>query len=368
MMKVKWVQSERGIRAQRPGKITIPSYADAWRVCLSHLQEVVEIRDTAPGEHRGVIICRVEPCEECEATRAEKNAAAQKRAQSFAELLGKGFRWQVSADDVAHVQTTLDGEYLSISEKCPAWGDPVATKALLEIMIWKRAPKTMKPKKKAKRVRYDDDRAPSVDPERMRRRAKETLFAQSHEKDDLAKALGEWGYFGVSKTVGTMTTDCELCGQPDISIWFEIKNESNQKTLWIGSDCIKRFEIRVWENGRVLALKDGFRKVDHDIRTALETARMGEADVALILLIGKETEFTIADFDAYYRARGAFTPAQMLFIARKMDEHSVDCKLSSFDVACRKDREKEQLAAMSNEDIMKIAGALSPAQRNMANG
>lgn len=65
-MNIKWIQTPKGVKGDVGGKIVVPDYRDTHLICLKHGNLVLEERDTAPGERRGVIIVRIAPCERCE--------------------------------------------------------------------------------------------------------------------------------------------------------------------------------------------------------------------------------------------------------------------------------------------------------------
>ena len=56
-------------------------------------------------------------------------------------------------------------------------------------------------------------------------------------------ALKEWHYSGSMRMIGEMS--CQLCGQKGLHRQFEIANKLLGNNLWVGSDCIEKFDIYI---------------------------------------------------------------------------------------------------------------------------
>jgi hypothetical protein len=73
------IEGDRGFRLVRGGKVALVDRADARSDLAGHDVAVVSERDTAPGERRGVILCRVRhdegSCRACVAARVEAAVA-----------------------------------------------------------------------------------------------------------------------------------------------------------------------------------------------------------------------------------------------------------------------------------------------------
>lgn len=62
---VQWDNHPRGVRAKRPGKISIPSHDTKSAICLTHGNLVKNGFETYPGEPRGICVLSVAPCLFC---------------------------------------------------------------------------------------------------------------------------------------------------------------------------------------------------------------------------------------------------------------------------------------------------------------
>lgn len=71
-------------------------------------------------------------------------------------------------------------------------------------------------------------------------KSKENLFKLSNEKNNFKKALGEWKLQSY-EIDNTLEEDCGLCNYQGLKYLYYIKNEINQNTMIVGSQCIKKF-------------------------------------------------------------------------------------------------------------------------------
>ena len=81
-----------------------------------------------------------------------------------------------------------------------------------------------------------------------RNKAQENLLLKSIEKSDHLLAAKEWEFTG--KVIDHEVTDrrCELCEGENLRYHFEIKNKGNNNELMVGSTCITKFDITVWDD------------------------------------------------------------------------------------------------------------------------
>lgn len=77
-------------------------------------------------------------------------------------------------------------------------------------------------------------------------RAKKTLYEFSvttlpYEQTNFKELKDQWEYTGNVEYVDDEV--CQLCGKEHVMWIFKIINKINKNTLWVGSECIKKFEI-----------------------------------------------------------------------------------------------------------------------------
>lgn len=119
---------------------------------------------------------------------------------------------------------------------------------------------------------------------------------------DLATALREWAYSGISTDYGQPEVTCQLCDQEDLRYHFEIINGKTANRLWVGSKCIQRFGIA------------GFDRVKVDLAKLIREAE--ELAVrALIVDVATRTEGRV-DLLRAWAQRGGLPPRKALLLAK----------------------------------------------------
>lgn len=74
-------------------------------------------------------------------------------------------------------------------------------------------------------------------------KAMKNLFKLSNEKNNFKKALSEWKLQSC-EIDNTLKEDCGLCNYRGLKYLYHIKNEINQNTMIVGSQCIKKFMVQ----------------------------------------------------------------------------------------------------------------------------
>jgi hypothetical protein len=193
---------------------------------------------------------------------------------------------------------------------------------------------------------------------------KNTLLSLSKSKRDYDLAVSEWDYFGDfhDNEVGNGT--CQLCGQPNIRYEFQIVNRNNQNTLLVGSECITKFGITVYDDyGNRITGHSAKARVMGDRRSLVASAKTQGVINALISLASKDNEFDFHKFISYYQERGAFTPNQLTLVMWRLNKFRISHEKSHFKLVMQRDREKQQLLRMEEWKLHQIKACLSGAQR-----
>ena len=83
---------------------------------------------------------------------------------------------------------------------------------------------------------------------KWRNKAQKNLLLKSIEKSDHLLAAEEWEFTG--NVIDHEVTDrtCELCEGENLRYHFEIKNKDNNNELMVGSTCITKFDITIWDD------------------------------------------------------------------------------------------------------------------------
>lgn len=119
---------------------------------------------------------------------------------------------------------------------------------------------------------------------------------------DLAEALHEWAYTGTSNDYGRPEETCQLCDHEDLRYHFEIANRLTAHRLWVGSKCIRRFEIA------------GYDQVKVDLAALIKAAEHRRVH-ELLLAVAARTEGRV-DLLAMWVERGGVSPRHALRLAQ----------------------------------------------------
>ena len=148
--------------------------------------------------------------------------------------------------------------------------------------------------------------------------------------------------------VGQPMETCELCGKTDLRFHFEIVHKASQEGMWIGSECIKRFDIGVTVDGKEVTGRAAHQAVDRDRAALIRQAEARSVINSLVVLSSLNPDFKelVEKFIGYYAQREKFTPKQMALLAWRFSEHGVPHNPRHFKVSLKRDREFDDLRAM----------------------
>src|SRR5262245_59626827 len=93
------------------------------------------------------------------------------------------------------------------------------------------------------------------------KRVQENILPRS-VVDTLHEAFKEWYCNGNTIDHEKPIETCQLCEQEELRYHFEIQNQYTERTLWIGSRCILKFDIAVYEGDKVLDKSSAQRKLN----------------------------------------------------------------------------------------------------------
>ena len=180
--------------------------------------------------------------------------------------------------------------------------------------------------------------------------------------NNLPEAFGEWFFTERIHDHETPDADCELCNQEELRYHFQIKNEYTEKELWVGSSCILKFGLSVFDEGKLLDKKNTKKKL-----AALTKKMQLESCIkALETLADKEGGGILQGALDYYKREKRLTPKQAFVVFWRMQERGIDHCPSFFKIALRRDQHKYDLQKMSTYKVHKFWKALTPSQRKLA--
>lgn len=179
-----------------------------------------------------------------------------------------------------------------------------------------------------------------------RKRVAEHVFPLSVEQNDLDVALREWFYTGEHLDHEELIETCEMCEQEGLRYHFRIANTLTHNLLWVGSECILRFELGAADEAGVVVHGAAAEKIVVQHRQELvEAARRERVLEAFRELWRKDaaSRRRVLELVSYVKAFGRFMPRQILEVDALLRQHSVEPHPGDFRVALRRDMEKEQV-------------------------
>ncbi len=114
----------------------------------------------------------------------------------------------------------------------------------------------------------------------------------------------EWRVTGQVKDFGSGVATCQLCEQERLRYHFEIGNPATRRSLWIGSRCILRFGVPVYEGTRRLR----GAQVQRKLTSLINDVRYKAALAALRTLLRKEPNQILANALDYLPEHGSLSP------------------------------------------------------------
>lgn len=182
------------------------------------------------------------------------------------------------------------------------------------------------------------------------------------ENQTLAEAFDEWRFAEETIDHEQRGEVCQLCEQEDLRYHFLIENELNGNQLWVGSQCILRFEVGVFEKGRKLSPKDAKRKINR----IFQQMRFDVCIKALERVVAAENNEILTNAWAYYRKNGNLTPKYAFVVLWRLQVHKIDHSPTFFKISLKTARQKANLADMDPSRVHLIWPALTSGQRVIA--
>lgn len=199
---------------------------------------------------------------------------------------------------------------------------------------------------------------------RWRNKAIVNLLKNSTEKNDHTIAAQEWEFTGevIDHCVSNQT--CQLCAGENLRYHFEIINKSlNNKTLFVGSSCIKKFDIAVFnESGEEI-----FGTKKSSFLQKKIAAKKQELMLAQIRSLWRKSSSKekgkIEDYVEDFDRNKAFCPDDLLTIFFLMKKHNIEFAPVLFKVSLRSQFDLRFLINMTEHDQESIFPCLSVAQK-----
>ena len=178
----------------------------------------------------------------------------------------------------------------------------------------------------------------------------------------LPEAFEEWSFTENTVDHEEPIETCQLCEHEELRYHFEIRNAITKKTLWVGSQCILKFGLSVFEDGVRLTQKKTKKKLDR----LMQKMRLESCLKALKSLAETESSDILENALAYYEKNKFLTPKFAFVVLWRLQHNKIDHSPSFFKVSLKKQKYKDDLREMQTSRVHTIWPALTSAQRKLA--
>ncbi len=178
----------------------------------------------------------------------------------------------------------------------------------------------------------------------------------------LPEAFKEWYFTEQTEDHEQPVEQCQLCNQEELRYHFEIRNKLTKRVLWVGSQCILKFKLAVFEGARELDARAAKRKLDG----LMAKMRLESCVKALETVAAKESNEILKNALKFYRTNKYLTPRFAFVVFWRLKANNIDHSPSFFKVSLKKDKYKRDLAQMEVDRVHVIWPALSSSQRQIA--
>jgi hypothetical protein len=178
----------------------------------------------------------------------------------------------------------------------------------------------------------------------------------------LPDAFAEWRFTGATVDHETPKAQCELCDQDRLRYHFEIRNDHTGHRLDIGSECILKFRVALYDGARRLTPEE----VKAELQEQMRKMRFDSCLRALERLAQSEPNDILANALRYYRLHGKLTPKFANVVFWRLEVHRIDHDPGFFKVRLDRANYVSDLAEMDTYKVHRIWKALSSSQRKTA--
>lgn len=189
---------------------------------------------------------------------------------------------------------------------------------------------------------------------------RETIIPLS-SSDVLSEALKEWDYTGLVTEV--VSEQCQLCGHPELSWHFHIKNRETRKSLLVGSKCVELFWKQKDEaegtNNADAIIKDMHEK----IREWQISEKHNEITKCIEFAVGISDDLPDNFIDTW-KSKRKFTPKQALWLINVLNKHEIKFNNTSVKITLKKiDKFLDYYCRLGYLDRAKIFVCLTSQQK-----
>ena len=180
--------------------------------------------------------------------------------------------------------------------------------------------------------------------------------------DNLPEAFDEWRFTGNTEDYLTPSEVCELCDKDELRYHFEIRNDLTGHKLNVGSHCILKFDLPVYEGDKRLSIKEAARLLNR----LTQQMRLESCLVALEELSNREDNEILRGALNYYRKNKKLTPKLAFVVFWRLKTHDIDHHPSFFSINLRREQYVADLRDMPTERVHFFWSALTSSQKKKA--
>lgn len=178
----------------------------------------------------------------------------------------------------------------------------------------------------------------------------------------LPEAFEEWTFTDEIRDHEEPVETCQLCEQEQLRYHFMIRNALTKEVLWVGSQCILKFGLSVFEDGLRLSGQQAKKKLDR----LTQQMRLDSCIKALENLAEVENNEILHNALDYYDENKCLTPKQAFVVLWRLQKNKIDHSPSFFKVSLQKQKYRDDLRDMEPSRVRLIWPALSSSQRRLA--
>ena len=194
-------------------------------------------------------------------------------------------------------------------------------------------------------------------PQRVRKNILPLSVAES-----LPEAFEEWTFTDEIRDHEEPVETCQLCEQEQLRYHFMIRNALTKEVLWVGSQCILKFGLSVFEDGLRLSGQQAKKKLDR----LTQQMRLDSCIKALDRLAEAENNEIPHNALDYYDENKCLTPKQAFVVLWRLQKNKIDHAPSFFKVSLQRQKYRDDLRDMEPSRVRCIWPALSSSQRRLA--
>lgn len=181
---------------------------------------------------------------------------------------------------------------------------------------------------------------------------------------NMEEVFKEWVFTEVTEDYGSPSEICELCDKDHLRYHFQITNVHTKYNLNVGSDCIQKFEVPVYDNGKILSKAQTKQKLDKLVRKMHEDS----CTKALEALVKIDKHRALSGALSWFNKNKKLSPNYAEMVFRNFNQRGIDYDPKYFKISMSSTQHKEDLSKMNQTKIKTVWPALTTTQRESAIG